>query len=98
MYIVPKKFEGKRTLTVPVKLNEAEKAEIERISKLEDRPLGYVVRELMWRGWKLYEKDGYLRDVVKEQIASEPDLNSKDELLINAPVPTPASDKKRKIG
>lgn len=33
------------------------------IAETEDRPLGYVARELMIRGLALYRQDGRLRDV-----------------------------------
>lgn len=37
-------------------------AEVKMIAKREDRPLGYVARELMHRGLGLYRRDGLLKD------------------------------------
>lgn len=59
---MPKGFEKKGeplTLKVQPSLLSALKA----ISETEDRPLGYVARELMVRGLALYRLDGKLRDV-----------------------------------
>lgn len=36
---------------------------LNEISRLDDRPLGYVARELMVRGLSLYQHDGKLRDI-----------------------------------
>jgi hypothetical protein len=45
-------------LRVPVSLLET----LGEIARAEDRPLGYVARELMGRGLALYRVDGKLRD------------------------------------
>ena len=62
---VPKEHE-KKTVQIGVKLPESLYIEIERICKAEDRPVGYVARELMVRGLNLYSVDGYLRDNLQD--------------------------------
>ena len=42
------------------------------IAEHEDRPIGYVARELMLRGLNLYESDARLRDSAVPQTAGEP--------------------------
>jgi len=51
----------KKSEQVAVKLAPATLEMIERICQAEDRPVGYVVRELMLRGLALYHEDGNLR-------------------------------------
>ena len=58
---MPVRFEKKDqplALRVPVSLLKL----INEISDKEDRPVGYVARELMIRGLALYQNDGKLRD------------------------------------
>lgn len=52
----------KRNETVPVKLSGPEKELFKQIGKDNDRPLGYVIRELALRGKKLYDKDRQLKE------------------------------------
>lgn len=59
-------FGGKRLDTVPVKFSELEKEFLKQIGNSEDRPLGYVVRELMFRGLENYLRDNNLRADMKE--------------------------------
>jgi hypothetical protein len=54
-------FGGKRLETVPVKFSESEKAELQRLAQLEDRGVGYIVRELAFRGLALYLQDRKLK-------------------------------------
>jgi SOS-response transcriptional repressor LexA len=53
----------KKVLTVPVKLDEPTKKDFLTIAGKEDRPLGYVIRELALRGRALYKKDKGLKDI-----------------------------------
>lgn len=53
----------KKSEQVAVKLAPATLEMIELICKIEDRPVGYVVRELMVRGLAQYQIDGRLRDM-----------------------------------
>lgn len=49
-------------------------ATLKRLSQIriaEDRPLGYVARELMMRGLALYERDGKLRDEISTSVQSK---------------------------
>jgi hypothetical protein len=55
----------KKSVQIAVKLPESLYATIEAICAAQDRPVGYVARELMVRGLSLYERDGKLRDEVK---------------------------------
>lgn len=52
-----KKSEQVLVMLVPETFNE-----LKSIATAEDRPLGYVARELMIRGLNLYAQDGYLKD------------------------------------
>jgi len=52
----------KKSEQIAMKLIPDLLAELEQISRDEDRPLGYVARELMIRGLALYRVDGRLRD------------------------------------
>lgn len=54
------KFE-KKDSPLTIKVGESLKREIESIASNEDRPVGYVIRELMVRGLDLYRADGLLR-------------------------------------
>lgn len=65
---VPKTSEKKNenfSLKMPVSLMQA----LTEIAESEDRPLGYVGRELMLRGLRLYRQDGRLRDVNGDAVA-----------------------------
>jgi len=53
----------KKSEQVAVKLAPATLEMIEQICQIEDRPVGYVVRELMVRGLSQYQIDGRLRDL-----------------------------------
>lgn len=69
--IVVAKFEKKDqplALRVPGSLLE----EITNISETEDRPLGYVARELMIRGLELYRRDGLLRSKLIDRVERVP--------------------------
>lgn len=55
----------KKSVQIAVKISETLNAEIEAICSVEDRPVGYVARELMLRGLALYKLDGRLRDEAK---------------------------------
>lgn len=57
---------GKRLETVPVKFSESEKMELAQIAKEDDRGLGYIVRELAFRGLAAYKSDGCLKATEKE--------------------------------
>jgi hypothetical protein len=59
-------FGGKRLETVPVKFSELEKDFLQKIGEKDDRPLGYVVRELTLRGLTAYLSDGKLRADLSE--------------------------------
>ena len=61
--VVPNSGEKKDqplALRVPVSLLDT----LGDIARAEDRPLGYVARELMIRGLGLYSADGHLRDQI----------------------------------
>lgn len=58
---------GKKEITVGTRIDEETQRKLERIVDLEDRKIGYVVRELMLRGLALYEIDGKLRDAQSER-------------------------------
>jgi hypothetical protein len=58
---VPYKAE-KKSVQIAVKLPESVFQLIEQVCSKEDRPVGYVARELMLRGLTLYRNDGLLRD------------------------------------
>lgn len=60
-------FGGKRLETVPVKFSESEKAELQRLAQLEDRGVGYIVRELTFRGLAQYIQDGKLKITEDEE-------------------------------
>lgn len=53
----------KKSEQIAVKLAPKTLKIIEAICESEDRPVGYVARELMLRGLSLYQVDGCLRDV-----------------------------------
>lgn len=53
---------AKKTETVLINLEPETFKMLEKIRIEEDRPRGYVARELMIRGIGLYMKDGYLKD------------------------------------
>jgi hypothetical protein len=58
---MPDQFE-KKDIPLPLKVPSSLKLVLERIAVHEDRPVGYVARELMVRGLGQYQKDGRLRD------------------------------------
>lgn len=53
--------EGKRVVTVTVKVNAQQREEFQAICDAEDRSMSYVVRELALRGLAQYKNDGVLR-------------------------------------
>ena len=53
----------KKTQTLAMKVQSSLFERLTGIAETEDRPIGYVARELMLRGLGLYEVDGRLRDV-----------------------------------
>lgn len=60
----------KKTVQIAVKIPDWLDSELSNICSKEDRPMGYVARELMIRGLELYRKDGFLRtpiDISKRQ-------------------------------
>ncbi len=59
--VVTSNFE-KKEITIGMKVQETIRRQIEEIAADEDRPVGYVARELMIRGIALYRLDGKLRD------------------------------------
>ena len=59
-------FDNARLNTHPIKLNDEEKAVLERISKAKDRPIGYIIRELMWRGFLKFAADGIIKPTEEE--------------------------------
>jgi hypothetical protein len=63
---VPAKVE-KKDEPLAMKVTESTLRTIAKIAEVEDRPIGYVARELMIRGLALYKKDGRLRDGLKTQ-------------------------------
>ena len=79
----------KKVLTVPVKVDDPTKRAFEKIGEAEDRPLGYVVRELAVRGMALYAKDGKLRDT---------DAEKKPRTIKSRPVHTESSKEGQKSG
>jgi len=52
----------KKTQTLAMKVQSSLFERLTGIAETEDRPIGYVARELMLRGLGLYELDGRLRD------------------------------------
>jgi len=52
----------KKEITIGMKVQDSVRRQIEEIATNEDRPVGYVARELMIRGLSLYRRDGKLRD------------------------------------
>lgn len=52
----------KKDVPVTMKIASSVRDTIEQIGLNEDRPIGYVARELMLRGLALYKRDGLLRD------------------------------------
>jgi hypothetical protein len=54
--------EEKKSKQILVNVGESVDRLIDTIAKKEDRPAGYVVRELMLRGLTLYMADGILKD------------------------------------
>jgi hypothetical protein len=52
----------KKDVPLAMKVPESLRIEIELIANREDRPVGYVARELMIRGLACYKNDGHLRD------------------------------------
>lgn len=53
---------AKKSEQVLINLSPELHAKVVQIAQTEDRPLGYVARELMHRGLSLYIRDGLLRD------------------------------------
>jgi hypothetical protein len=51
----------KKTQTLAMKVQASLLDRLNDIAEHEDRPIGYVARELMVRGLGLYEQDGRLR-------------------------------------
>lgn len=68
------KFE-KKEIPITMKVSESIEKRIGAIAHAEDRPKGYIARELMIRGMKLYDEDGYLRDVNDTYRAMQEHLN-----------------------
>lgn len=58
----------KKTVQIGVKISDSLNSLIEEICTNEDRPVGYVARELMIRGLALYRLDGKLRDDVQTSV------------------------------
>ncbi len=52
----------KKTIQIGVKIPESLYQILEEVCQAEDRPVGYVARELMVRGLALYRVDGFLKD------------------------------------
>lgn len=67
---VPKQFQ-KKTEQVAIKMTPELHEALEKIRVAEDRPLGYIARELMIRGLALYKKDGLLRDLMVKSERSD---------------------------
>lgn len=78
---------GKKTVTVPIKVSQDIKDELKVICGDEDRPLGYIARELMLRGLVAYRRDGSLK-VTKAEL-SETLLPLKHELGSTGTMPIP---------
>lgn len=53
----------KKSETVLINLTPSAFKELAKIAQTEDRPVGYVARELMARGLAQYQHDGRLRDL-----------------------------------
>jgi carbamoylphosphate synthase small subunit len=53
---------AKKTKQILINVEPSVGEVILRIAESEDRPVGYVARELMIRGLALYRRDGKLRD------------------------------------
>jgi hypothetical protein len=62
-------FTGNRVENVSVKFSDREKLELEKIANLHDRGIGYIVRELAFRGLALYKQDGNLKLTKDEEKA-----------------------------
>jgi hypothetical protein len=60
----------KKSEQVLINLSPEVHALVTQIALNEDRPLGYVARELMQRGLNLYGKDGLLRDQQLPEISA----------------------------
>ncbi len=58
---------GNRIETVSVKFSDREKLQLEEIANLHDRGVGYIVRELAFRGLALYKQDGLLKLTESEE-------------------------------
>lgn len=78
---VPKTFE-KKSAQLGIKVSASTLATIEQIAVNEDRPVGYVARELMIRGLGLYRQDGRLRDDAQP---TKGVMKVKDDLVLSSP-------------
>lgn len=58
----------KKSEPLTIKISEADKKLLAEICKREDRPLGYVARELMLRGLAAYNEDFELKPKTAPQI------------------------------
>lgn len=71
--------EGKKVVTVTVKVSSDNREQFEKICKEQDRSMSYVVRELALRGLSLYKSDGILKfSEDDELIATSESKNNKD--------------------
>lgn len=69
---------NKKTVTIPVKISFETETELREICNTEDRPRGYVARELMLRGLNLYKQDGKLKDAPSDTSYSKAATNRKE--------------------
>ena len=61
----------KKSDQILMKIVPSTMAELAQISEIEDRPLGYVARELMLRGLALYREDGRVRSLNSPHAAAD---------------------------
>ena len=79
----------KKEITIGMKVSASLRRKIEEIAGDEDRPVGYVARELMVRGLALFLSDGKLRD---DKLSGNLSLKpAKSERIVNGKLLAPQS-------
>lgn len=68
----PASESAKKVNMLGLKVDEPTRVELDGISEAEDRPLGYVARELMLRGLAAYRRDGHLKEPQPASTESQP--------------------------
>ena len=77
----------KKTQTLAMKVQSSLFERLTEIADSEDRPIGYVARELMLRGLGLYESDGRLRDARSGTVADSAPIVARIEPAPARPLP-----------